>query len=138
MAVLRECLLSSYWGQINKYLPVMLLSLGKLEVEMPAEECAPGMSLTWSVLWLQSHRHDGNVFLQQGWFACGSGGASPRWGCSPGHNTSLVQGVDMLVSEVWDCCRDLLPFQLMSPVREKPDLCPSHITESCWVGPALC
>lgn len=65
MAVLQEWLLSGYWGQINKYLPVMLFSLGKLEVEMPPEECAPGMSLTWSMLWLQSHRHDGNVFCSK-------------------------------------------------------------------------
>lgn len=50
MAVLHEWLLSDYWGQINKCLPVVLLSLGKLKVEMPPEECAPGMSITRSVL----------------------------------------------------------------------------------------
>lgn len=38
------------WGQINKCFSVVLLSLGKLKVEMPPEECAPGMSITGSML----------------------------------------------------------------------------------------
>lgn len=50
VAVLQEWLLSVYWGQINKCFSVVLLSLGKLKVEMPPEECAPGMSITGSVL----------------------------------------------------------------------------------------
>lgn len=50
VAVLQEWLLSDYWGQINKCLPVVLLSLGKLKMETPPEECAPGMSITWGLL----------------------------------------------------------------------------------------
>lgn len=38
----------------------------------------------------------------------------------------------MLVSEVWRCCRDLLPFQLMSAVKEKADLHPSRSTSLSW------
>lgn len=46
VAVLQEWLLSDSWG----CLPVVLLSLGKLKVETPPEESAPGMSITWSLL----------------------------------------------------------------------------------------
>lgn len=39
-----------YWGQTSRRFSVVFLSLGKLEVEMPPEEHAPGMSITGSVL----------------------------------------------------------------------------------------
>lgn len=40
-----------------------LLSFGKLKVEIPPEERAPGMSITGSMLQIQSHLCDGDVFM---------------------------------------------------------------------------
>ena len=38
------------WGQLSRHFSVVLLSLGKLRIEVPPEERALGMSITGSML----------------------------------------------------------------------------------------
>ena len=79
-----------------------------------------------------------SCFPQQSWPARGSEGSISSTGlCVEGRalqdtTTSLVRRVDVLVGEAYGCYRDMLAFQLMSPVQEKPDLCPSHTMCVRW------
>lgn len=51
------------WGQISRHFSAVFLSLGKLKVEMPPEEHAPGMIITETMLQIQSPLFDGDVFM---------------------------------------------------------------------------